>query len=535
MKFFLFVVFYLFGASHIYGSNELDQQIDELDQALARKAFFRSIKDQRIDSLKALRNDALSLQNLFDLNRLIYREYKIYQYDSAYSYLSENMELAREMGRGDLVDRCKLDLAFICISSGLYKECIDVLRTIKRDDLPVQDVSDYYEYFSRVYLDLSRFVGEDIFTEDYWQLGSNYLDSLLLNAKESHPAELFFKGQRKMFDEDLDAAREFYHAFLDSQQNYSQYFSMTAATLSYVYGARGNRDMQRKYLALSAISDLECAITENESLHSLSLMLYDEGRFRKAYEYMQMSLADANFYNARFRRVEIAKSQPVIEQAFLSELARQRFRLYLSLAFISILSLILVVVAYYLHHQMKELRKSRLVIEETNQQLEVLNLDLQESNKIKEEYIGHFLNLCSQYIDKLEHFNQLVNRKIKVGQVDALFAMTESSKLVDMELAELLENFDRIFLKLYPDFVTCFNDLFDKEDRIVLKRDELLNTELRIFALVRLGVNDSSKIARFLRYAPNTVYTYRTKVKNKAKVDRETFELEIMKIGSFKS
>lgn len=264
-------------------------------------------------------------------------------------------------------------------------------------------------------------------------------------------------------------------------------------------------------------------------------MLYDEGRFRKAYEYMQMSLADANFYNARFRRVEIAKSQPVIEQAFLSELARQRFRLYLSLAFISILSLILVVVAYYLHHQMKELRKSRLVIEETNQQLEVLNLDLLESNKIKEEYIGHFLNLCSQYIDKFEHFNQLVNRKIKAGQLDALLAMTESSKLVDMELAELLENFDRIFLKLYPDFVTCFNDLFDKEDRIVLKSDELLNTELRIFALVRLGVNDSSKIARFLRYAPNTIYTYRTKVKNKAKVDKETFELEIMKIGSFKS
>ncbi len=535
MKLFLFVVFCLFNSSFLYGNNAHDQQIKELDQALARKTFFMSLKNQRIDSLKALRKDTLSLQKLFDLNRLIYQEYKVYQYDSAYSYLSENLTLALQLGRSDLVDRSKLDLAFIYTSSGLYKECIDVLQTINRDDLSAQDVRDYYEYFSRVYLDLSRFVGTDIFTEDYWQLGSTYLDSLLDISEGHHPAELFFKGQRKMFDEDLDSARDFYHTFLDSQENYSQYFSMTAATLSYVYGVLGDRDMQRKYLAHSVISDTECAITENESLHSLALMLFDEGRIRKAYEYIQISLADANFYNARLRRVEIAKSQPVIESAFLAELARQRFRLYISLAFISVLFLVLVVVAYYLHHQMKELRKSRLVIEDTNQQLEVLNLDLLESNKIKEEYIGHFLNLCSQYIDKMEHFNQMVNRKIKVGQVDALFAMTESSKLVDMELAELLENFDRIFLKLYPDFVSSFNDLFDKEDRIVLKREELLNTELRIFALVRLGVNDSSKIARFLRYAPNTVYTYRTKVKNKARVNRDTFENEVMKIGSFKS
>ena len=534
MKLFLSVVFYLFGSSFLYGNNAHVQQIKELDQVLARKTFFMSQKSQRLDSLKVLRKDTLLPQNLFDINRLIYQEYKTYQYDSAYSYVSENLILARQMGRSDLEDRSKLDLAFIYTSSGLYKESIDVLRTINRNKLSAQDISDYHEYFSRVYLDLSRFVGADIFTEDYWQLGGAHLDSLLRVSEGHHPAELFFKGQRKMFDEDLDSARDLYHAFLESQEIYSQYFSMTAATLSYVYGVMGDRDMQRKYLAHSVISDTECAITENESLHSLALMLFDEGRTRKAYEYIQISLADANFYNARLRRVEIAKSQPVIESAFLSELARQRLRLYISLAFISLLFLVLVVVAYYLHHQMKELRKSRLIIEDTNQQLEVLNLDLLESNKIKEDYIGHFLDLCSQYIDKLEHFNQLVNRKIKVGQVDALFAMTESTNLVDMELAELLENFDRIFLKLYPDFVTCFNDLFDKADRIILKRDELLNTELRIFALVRLGVNDSARIARFLRYAPNTVYTYRTKVKNKSRVNRDSFENEVMKIGSFK-
>lgn len=535
MRLFLLAVYCLFAPGPLCASNALDQQIKVLDQSLARKTYFMSLKDQRIDSLKVLRDEAISPQDLFDLNKLLYLEYKTYQYDSAYSYVSENLNLAQLMGRSDLVDRSKLDLAFIYTSTGLYKESIDVLQTINKEDLSAQAISDYYEYYSRVYLDLSRFVGADIFTEDYWQLGGIYLDSLLTVTKGHHSAELFFQGQRKMFDEDLDSARDLYHAFLESQENYSQYFSMTAATLSYVYGVVGDREMQRKYLTHSVISDTECAITENESLHSLALMLFDEGRTRKAYEYIQISLADANFYNARLRRVEIAKSQPVIESAFLAELAKQRLRLYISLVFISLLSLVLVVVVYYLHHQMKELRKSRLIIEDTNKQLEVLNLDLLESNKIKEEYIGHFLNLCSQYIDKLEHFYQLVNRKIKVGQVDALFAMTESSKLVDMELAELLENFDRIFLKLFPDFVTSFNELFVKEDRMVLKRDELLNTELRIFALVRLGVSDSSKIARFLRYAPNTVYTYRTKVKNKARVDRDSFEDEVMRIGSFKS
>lgn len=508
--------------------------LKQLDKALARKIEIMIGKEARIDSIKRILDSVTANEDRFRMNRMIYNEYKTYQYDSAYQYVLFNIEKAQLMERKDLQTRSKLDLAFILTSSGLYKESVSVLESINTNSLTEEMWLDYYEYFSRVYLDLTRFVGINMFSDDYWNTGRFYLDSLLAISDGRHQAELFFLGQQKMFNQDLAEAEKLYLKLLDNLQGYSQYYSMTAATLSFVYGVNGNKDMQRKYLIMSVLSDVECSITENESLHSLALLLFDDGNTRKAHDYIKISLADANFYNARLRRVEIARSQPIIEKAFLTQLAKQSKRLYILLIFISVLSLVLVIVVYYIVRQMSELRQSRKLIQETNLQLQELNLDLLETNKIKEEYIGHFLNLCSQYIDKIEQFNQLVNRKIKVGQVDALFALTGSNKVVEDELDELLLNFDRIFLKLFPDFVASFNALFLPEEQFTLKKDELLNTELRIFALVRLGVNDSSKIAKFLRYAPNTVYTYRTKIKNKSIILRDDFEMEVMKIGSFR-
>ena len=208
------------------------------------------------------------------------------------------------------------------------------------------------------------------------------------------------------------------------------------------------------------------------------------------------------------------------------------------LALISLLTLLLISAVIYIYRQMKRLAEARNHLQETNGQLKVLNGELHqmnarlqlanrqlsESNQIKEEYIGRFIKLCSTYIDKLDGYRRMVNKKVCAGQIEELAKITRSSNALNAELDELYKNFDTAFLHLFPNFVAQFNALLQEDEQIVLKRDELLNTELRIFALIRLGINDSSQIAEFLRYSVNTIYNYRAKVKNKACVSRDDFE-----------
>ena len=177
----------------------------------------------------------------------------------------------------------------------------------------------------------------------------------------------------------------------------------------------------------------------------------------------------------------------------------------------------------WIYHQMKRLAATRNNLEQMNGQLQI-------SNNIKEEYIGRFLKLCSTYIDRLDAYRRMVNKKISNGQTEELLKMVRSHDVLDADLKELYENFDKAFLHLFPDFVKNFNELLQPEMRIVLRKGELLNTELRIFALIRLGIDDSSQIAEFLRYSVNTIYNYRAKVKNKACISRDDFEARVMEI-----
>lgn len=531
MRGILFIALQFVVSATLLSSNAPVVSLKHLDQAIARKNNLMQAKEARIDSLKAIKLTSPTPADRFFANRMIYKEYRTYQYDSAYNYVSQNLLISEQLDLLEYEYQSKLDLVFILISSGLYKESVKILESIDPHYLSADHRIAYYECYTRVYQDLTRFMGYNLFTDLYWNLAISYLDSLLIYTEGHHPAHLFYKGQRLMFDQRLGEAKEYFLHFLDSQFGYSQYYSMTAATLSFIYRMLNNGELMRQYLILSAISDIECSITENESLYRLALLLFEDGNTKQAYKYIKIALDDANFYNARLRRVEIANSQPIIEKEFLSQLNNQRQLLTLLLFLISILTAALIVVVFRIVTQLRELRRSRMFIQYTNKQLITLNNDLIESNRIKEEYIGHFLNLCSQYIDKIEKFKKLAYRKIKLGQVDSLFALVGSRQVVENELHELLLNFDRIFLKLFPNFVDEFNALFKPENQITLKKDELLSTELRIFALIRLGVNDSSKIAQFLRYAPNTIYTYRTKIKNKSIVNRTSFEEEIMKIG----
>jgi hypothetical protein len=240
-------------------------------------------------------------------------------------------------------------------------------------------------------------------------------------------------------------------------------------------------------------------------------------------------MEDARFYNNRMRIVQISEKLPLIVQAYQTQSEKEKTRLFIALSAVSLLSLLTVVLLFYTYRQMKSLRKKHNEAYSLNRQMQLLNAQLQETNQTKEEYIGMFMDLCSSYIDKLDKYRNMVRLKISAKEVEDLYRTVSSSRAIETEWKDFFNNFDTAFLKLFPSFVEDFNKLLQPDMGIVLKKNEKMNMHLRIFALIRLGISDSSKIASFLRYSPQTVYNHRTKIRNAAR-NRSSFEKQVMEI-----
>ena len=316
--------------------------------------------------------------------------------------------------------------------------------------------------------------------------------------------------------------------------------------LAFIYQSTGQREKQKEYLIKSAIADIRGVVKENNSLRALAELLYEEGQLQRADVYMKRSMEDANFYNARLRNVQASRMLPVIDHAYQVEKQKHQQVLQIFLVVTSLLTLFLACAVWYVIRQVKKLARARQDLLAMNEELKLLNErltevnqrqhetndSLTEANHIKEEYVGRFMGLCSTYIDKLEGYRRMLNKQAASGKVEELYKTLKSSRFIDEELKEFYQNFDNSFLSIFPDFVKRFNELLPEEERIIPKQDERLTTELRIFALIRLGITDSAKIAGFLRYSITTIYTYRSKLKNRS-LCRDNFEEEVMKIGSF--
>ena len=307
-------------------------------------------------------------------------------------------------------------------------------------------------------------------------------------------------------------------------------YALTSYQRAMIYRQKKDREKEKYYLALSSLSDIQSAITDHASLWMLADLLLKDGDIERAYHYIRFSWDETNRFRARSRSWQSADILSLIDKNYQATIEGKNRILVAYLTLISVLTLLLISAIVYIYRQMKRLAEARNHLQETNEQLKSANLELSESNRIKEEYIGRFMSLCSSYIDKLDGYRRMVYKMVSSGQIGEVVKVTRSSQGLEAELNALYKNFDTAFLHLFPNFVTQFNSLLLEDEQVVLKRDELLNTELRIFALIRLGINDSSQIAEFLRYSVNTIYNYRAKVKNKACVSRDDFENLVRKI-----
>ncbi|WP_228515068.1 DUF6377 domain-containing protein [Flavobacterium sp. MR2016-29] len=539
-KYFLFLTIILF-CFPVYALDSTDTILSKLNDALRNKERYVQLKEERILNFKKIKSDDLTKEQEYNYNKTLYTEYQKFNSDSAIFYVKKNLKLSGELQNKDLKDQAELQLATLYSSSGKYRESEALLKGINKKELSKTLLPQYYEAYREFY---EHYVANS-YDEIYIQQIRRYRDSLL---EILDPKTLKYKInliQRHISYKRFGIAQKKLMQLLQTADQDNTQYAMIGYLLGSIYETKHQSELRKKYYALSAVSDIKHAIKDNASLQELALAYFETGDVDMAYKLTQSAIADALFCNVQFRTLQMSEVYSIINTAYLEREAKRKMQLQLYLLFISILSVFLIVAVIYVYKQMKKVSKIRgelfitsqklaelnQDITETNNQLQERNAQLSESNHIKEEYIAHFFNLCSTYINKLENYRIILNKKATAKQFDEIYKILKSTTLVDNELEELYKNFDIIFLNLYPTFVKDFNALLINEEQIVLKQGELLNTELRIFALIRLGITDSVKIAAFLRYSLSTIYNYRTRARNKAAVSRNDFEEMVMRIG----
>lgn len=525
--FFLFLSF--FSIVNYAETLDIDSAFKVLDEAIANRDIYESKKKDKIleikNQLSYTHEDASKLIKYDQLAQ----EYKGYQLDSALVYARKKQEIAYKLKDQRLIQYSMMNESEILSMMGMYNESLALLSKVEHQSLDKELLPYLYHINHSTYLYLADYAVEKSDKDKYQKLVYQYKDSILSLLDPNTINYRIVKSGQYLMNRDFRKAIELAEgAFKDATDEHTQ--AICAYLLSDIHNQMGNKEKEKEYLIISAISDIKSAVKEYISLRKLGMLLYEEGDIDRAYTYMKLSLEDAISSNARMRTLEISEMIPLVSKTYDLKMRAENKRLVTALIIISVLSVVLIISVSSVYIQLKKLAKARRNLKAINNNLKQLNLELSESNYIKEEYISYVFVMCSEYIDKLEDYRKMVNRKIKTGQIDDLHKVTSSSSLVADELKSFYKSFDTIFLNLYPNFIEDFNNLLLKEESITPKENELLSPEMRIFALVRLGINDSTKIANFLHYSSQTVYNYRLKVRNKA-ISKDDFNEAVTHIG----
>ena len=541
-KRFLLLLIALGIGSVLYANNELKLLTDSLRRVIDEKHVFVKEKEDRINRIKCmLRSPGLTLEGEYRINLRLYNEYKKFHIDSAIHYVDRNIEISRRLNRPYFTNQSFLNLGLLYSMCGRFREAEIILKSIKTSERPRDLLINYYQTYSSFWGHYSISVANNL----YGKQQAAYQDSLF--ALIDHTSWDYRMSQASYYIwRDTLKSKEIFKELLEIEEVGTPNYAMITHSYSRLCHHQKKYDEEKKYLMLSAIADTRNATRENASLQSLALIAYDEQNLADAFKFTQSAIDDVISSGIHFRAIEIYKFNSIINTAYQAEQARSRSHLTTFLISTSIILFLLVLLVLFIYIQMKKTLKIKQALAQSNEELLRLNNKLNsmnsqlndtnnqlcEINSIKEYYIAEFFDVCFSYIHKMEKYQNMLYKIAINKYYDELIKKLKSSALIDDELSALYTRFDKVFLGLYPTFVSDFNALLKDEEKIILKPDALLNRELRIYALLRLGITDSGKIANFLRCSTSTVYNYRTKMRNKAAVDRDEFENEIMKISS---
>ncbi len=534
---------------HAADSSRADSLLLKLDQTIKERPIYMEQKELKLVELKRQLHRQIPDEERFAILGTLLDEYRSFNTDSALHMAEEREQIAIRLGNREYIDNARMNKADVLGMTGMYKEVMDLMRNIHIDRLPVDIHPYYYHIYRTVYGLMADYAVTAYEKKLYTELTDKYRDSLLLVNKDNLLIHTLIQSDQYNVRNEYDKAIRLLTDYLALQKDYEHDVAICAYTLSESYRLKGDKEKEKEYLIVSAMADMKTAVREYISLRKLAVLLYQEGDIERAYSYVKICMEDAAACNARLRKLEILEIFPIINDAYQQKTEKQQEQMKWALVSISLLSLFLLLAIFYVYKQMKKVAAARREVIDANKRLKELNDELHLSNAqlkeanhsiaensyLKEEYIGRYMDQCSVYLEKMDNYRRSLGKIAATGNVEELYKNIKSSKFIEGELKEFYTNFDNTFLQLFPTFVEDFNALLADDEQISLKAGERMNTELRIFALIRLGITDSVKIAQFLRYSVTTIYNYRTKVRNKAAGDRDLLEQEVMTIGKSKN
>lgn len=556
---FLFIFLFVVVTAAAQNSYCFEYFLQNLDSVVQQREYFNQLKRERVIGIQALGEGITSEPDRYLHNSQLYDECFTFDSELAMELVKQNIQIAQHRNNKEEEYEWKIKETFILASTGQFLEAVSAISDIDVNQLPHSLKLEYFDQMQYLYSHMSQYTWSTELKEEYKRLNNSYNDSIYAIAQPGDRNYIWYKAWHDLSYGDAASTIEklvpmIDHAALDCRND-----AMLAYVLARLYEGQGDRDNYLKYMAQSAIADVRSGNQDIASLEELAIVLYDQGELDRAYSYINVCMECARLYNNQVRMVSVARVMDSILSSYQERDRAQRQRLFWLIGGLTVaIILLLIVIGLDVRHRRRltrsrselqkvneELQQHRADLAAANQQLTETNAKLQEamaqqadvnqqlseSNAVKEEYISYLFSTCSNYISKIDDFRKNINRKAKVKQWDEVLQMTDKTNVMQEELKEFYQNFDAIFLKLYPDFVQQFNALLSPEEQIIPKKGELLNTDLRIYALVRLGINDSTKIAEFLHCSPQTVYNNRLKIRSRALVGKDDFVRVVQSLG----
>ena len=514
-------------------TGELIQRIDSIIDNITQ---IYGKKQARIDFYKSMAHKSQKPETLLSAYDKLYDEYFVFQFDSAMVYADKAITLADRIGDKFHHDKCRIEKASLLGVGGLYGEAVALLDEIDSTHLDNELRFDYTIAYYFIYTYWADYCHDYYYSPRYHERANNYLKQAVTMLRPTDSYYNFFWGEYFIYVERNDKrALEHYFKTLSTAPVESRWYAMASYAIANNYSANNNNNKYEEYMLRACISDLLNCTRENLAMQDLAMYLFKKGddNILLAERYINFAMDDAKNYNNRLRIIEISQKLPVIVSTYREKLSSQNNTMRFALFGVSILFAFVVVLLYFYSRQNRLLARSRHELSESNNllsslndKLNTLNSRLLDTNSRRERLAKLYIDLCAKYIDRLSKFETLVKRKIKVGQVNDLLNTASSSRLSEEDAATFMNSFDTAFLDLYPSFVDEFNALLRTDEQIVPPHKGRLTTELRIYALIRLGVKESSEIAALLFYTPRTIYNYRSTIKSRA-INRETFECDV--------
>ena len=524
----------------IYVKGDNNQLYKQLDAALAQRAHYVELKEKSLNEIKQGAKYVTSNEDKLKLYEQLANEYKAYEYDSAMTYVNKGLILAQKSNNIFFNKRFQLSQTRLLITRGFYAEAKEILQKIEPKEEPRDYQFLYYYTMYGLYNNWSTYCENNEFSKNYDLKKVEYLKKAIELSPKKDAFYYYLMGELYYFSNHPNNNKtiQYYKKALSMEKANSRLHAMTAFALSEVYQKANNLELMEHYLLVAAISDITSATKENVALQDIALFIYKHKTrsLNKAQEYINLSLEDAYAYNNRLRRIEISSKLQLITNAYTDDIKTTNRLLNIALLVIILLLLGVGLSSLFIRKKNRLLKQKKDEITATsarmevlNSQLHLINEELKDTNQKRERLVKVYIDLCYKNIERNSKLRTLAVRKIKANQSKELLSLLSSSSSTEKENKEFLTEFDKAFLSLYPTFVSELNQQLTESAHIQLKENGEMPPILRVCALLRLGITESSKIAGILSYSPQTVYNYRSMLKNNA-IDKEHFEENVLRL-----